>query len=98
MHRDQKNAAYEVLVQKLKEKIDDANVDMVKKKINNMRSSFRKELKKVETSKRSGAGAEEVHQPSLWYYDYLLFLRDQEIPRPSKSNLLEVSETLTEFE
>lgn len=93
MQKDLKNAAYEVLVEKLKEKISDANVDMVKKKINNMRSSLRKEIKKVVASKEPGPGAraEEVHQPSLWYYDHLLFLRDLEMPRRSKPKSHDVS-------
>jgi hypothetical protein len=37
--------AYKVLVDKLKESEPDANKDLVVKKINNLRSSFRKEKK-----------------------------------------------------
>ncbi|XP_064110271.1 uncharacterized protein LOC135218057 [Macrobrachium nipponense] len=84
-----KNEAYETLVKKLREKDGSATRDTVTKKINNMRSSFRKELKKVENSKKSGAATDEVYRPSLWYYDQLLFLRDQETPRTSSSNIEE---------
>lgn len=49
-----RNAAYDLLVEKLKSKDDGANRDAVTKKINNIRSSFRKEYKKVLQSTRSG--------------------------------------------
>ena len=43
-----------------------------------MRSAFRKEHKIVIKSQVSGAGAEEMYAPRLWYYNQLLFLCDQE--------------------
>ena len=70
-NRNIKNQAYEILVRKLKEKNESATRDTVTKKINNMRSSLRKEVKKVENSKKSGAGADDIYHPSLWYYDQL---------------------------
>jgi hypothetical protein len=51
-----------------------------------MRSSYRKELKKVAQCKKSGASGE-VYEPSLWYFHMLDFLYDQEIPRGSISNM-----------
>lgn len=39
---------------------------------------FRKEMKKVLESKRSGASQDEIYNPTLWYYDLLLFTKDQE--------------------
>jgi hypothetical protein len=41
---------------------------------------FRKELKKVNESKKSGASANDVYVPSLWYFGELMFLVDQETP------------------
>lgn len=38
------------------------------KKINNIRSTYKKERKKVADSKKSGAGATEIYSPKLWYY------------------------------
>lgn len=49
--------------------------DDVKKKINNFRSSFRKEYKKVSASVTE---ENEPYVPKLWYYDNLLFLKDEE--------------------
>lgn len=65
----------------------DANRDFVVKKIQRFRGSFRKKLKKVEDSKRSGRSADEVHVPTLWYYRLLEFTVDQELPTGSMSNI-----------
>lgn len=63
-----------------------ATRDTVKKKINSIRSSYRKEKKKVDASTRSGAATEDIYEPSLWYFHLLEFLNDQETPRQSTSN------------
>jgi len=46
----------------------EASIDDVKKKINTLRSNFRKELKNFMT-KRSGAGADNIYQPSSWLFE-----------------------------
>lgn len=51
---------------------------MVRTKINAFRTSYRRELKKVKSSIRSGAGTDDIYKPNLWYYNELDFLRDQE--------------------
>ena len=84
-NRDMKNAAYDKLVQKLRETIPEADRDTVVKKINNIRSSYRKEFKKVQASKRSGASSNDVYCPKLWYFQNLAFLQDQEIPQEDVS-------------
>lgn len=88
-NRNLKNAAYNKLVEFCTTVNPEATRDYVVKKIQSFRGSFRKELKKIEDSKRSGAGADEVHTPTLWYFDLLLFTIDQELPTPSISNILE---------
>lgn len=77
--RNKKDMAYGVLIKKLREEDASANRETVTKKINSMRSAFRKELKKVRASKRSGAL--DVYRPALWYYDLLLFLVHQQQTR-----------------
>lgn len=84
-NRVKKAAAYDILIEKLKPLEPDAVRDSVVKKINNLRSTFRKELKKVNDSKRSGAGSDDVYVPSLWYFNELMFLVDQETPDTSES-------------
>lgn len=90
-NRDAKTAAYNVLIEKMKEKNERANRETVTKKINSMRSSFRKEMKKVTASRKSGAAADDIYHPRLWYYHLLLFLQDQEDARESVTNISEVS-------
>lgn len=81
-----KDAAYKILVEKLREINESVTKDDVVKKINSMRSSFRKEYKKVWASHHSGAGADEIYTPNLWYFGLLMFLKDQEMPRGSVGN------------
>ena len=35
-------------------------------------------MKKVQESEKSGAGADQVYEPTLWYFQALTFLNDQE--------------------
>lgn len=85
-NRDKKTQAYEILVRKWNEVEPSADRDFVTKKINNMRSVYRRELKKINTE-YSGMGTDEVPSPSLWYFHLLDFLRDQEMPRSSMSSM-----------
>ena len=66
-NRSKKDASYGTLIGKVQEDEPDATRDTVVKKINNSRSAFRKEHKKVIKSQVSGAGAEEMYAPRLWY-------------------------------
>ncbi|XP_071448244.1 uncharacterized protein [Hetaerina americana] len=79
--RGAKKEAYEKLATKLKEVDSNADRDTVKRKINSMRTTFRKEWRKVQSSRRSGGLGESVYKPTLWYYDLLLFLNEQESNR-----------------
>ncbi|KAJ8976628.1 hypothetical protein NQ317_009720 [Molorchus minor] len=67
------NKAYKELANKLKE-LD-----------RNASRSFRGELKEIKLSQRSRAGTDEVYKPHLWYFDMMLFLMCQEMPRDSLS-------------
>lgn len=78
-NRNKKRIAWEKLFEKYKEIEPNANIENVKQRINNIRSVFRRELKKIEESTRSGADADELYIPNLWYFEDLEFLRDQEL-------------------
>jgi len=86
-NRVKKAVAYDNLIEKLKVLEPDASRESVVKKINNLRSTFRKELKKVNDSKQSGTSADNLYIPSLWYYNELLFLVDQETADKSLSTV-----------
>lgn len=95
--RNKKNAAYNRLVEKYKIIDPNANRDIVVKKINNLRTAYKKELNKMKQSIKSGAGTDELYTPHLWYFDLLKFLYDQEIPRPSVSNINEDENEVSHF-
>ncbi|KAL4098162.1 hypothetical protein QTP88_022812 [Uroleucon formosanum] len=77
---------YDELLKVCKNINPEANRDFVVKEIQSFKGSFRKELKKVEDSKRSGRSADDVHIPTLWYYHLLEFTVDQELPTDGISN------------
>lgn len=79
--------SWDCLVQKCKEILPNAEEKCVKAKIDSMRASFRRELKKVTSSKSTGKGLDDIYQPSLWYYDLLMFTTDQETARKGVSSL-----------
>ncbi|XP_039962356.1 uncharacterized protein LOC120775992 [Bactrocera tryoni] len=76
-NKNKKNAAYEVLLTKLREIDSNASLDNLKCKINSLRSSYRREFKKKKRSEKSGAGVKDIYVPTLWYFDDLSFLEDQ---------------------
>ena len=67
----------------------DATVEDVKKKINTLRSNFRKELKKIHESKKSESGTEDIYESATWLFQELLFLKDVEKPVSSFSTIKE---------
>lgn len=81
---DKRDAAYTVLLDLVKKFDPQATKDTVIRKINNLRTAFRRELNKVNFAKRSGM---RPHVPRLWYYPDLLFLLDQEETLEGTSNV-----------
>ena len=83
-----RNSAYDKLVNKLREIDPNANKDTVAKKINNLRSSYNKELKTVQASTSSGSGSDSIYTPKPSYYHLLHFIKDQNVEcEPSISNM-----------
>ncbi|KAL4085314.1 hypothetical protein QTP88_027173 [Uroleucon formosanum] len=76
--RDLKSECYVKLIDKLKELEPTADINCTKRKINTLRSNFRRELKKQINSRKSGAGSDDMYEPTVWYFNDLEFLRDQE--------------------
>lgn len=79
-NRKLKARSYERLLRHMLTSDPYANIHMVKRKINNLRTSYRRELRKVLESKSSANGVygNEEYVPSLWYFNELEFLYDQE--------------------
>lgn len=76
--RKAKNIAYQVLVDKYKEVEPDADRNTVTKKLNSLRTNFRKELLKVRNSRHSCSGMDNEYKSSLWYYDLFSFVIEEE--------------------
>ncbi|PIO16113.1 hypothetical protein AB205_0078610 [Aquarana catesbeiana] len=82
-----RKAALEKLLELLKAGDPTAGITYLKAKIGSLRSTYNREHKKVQDSLRSGAAADDVYVPRLWYYHSLRFLSDQMGPRTSLSTL-----------
>lgn len=82
-----KSECYVKLTTKLKEHDPTANIDLTKRKMNTLRSNFRRELKKQMHSRKSGAGADEIYEPTVWYFKDLDFLKDQECQDIGRSSM-----------
>lgn len=76
--RIKKDAAYNILVEKMKEIDSSADRASVRAKVNSLRTAYRRELKKMKATKKSGGGTDDVYLPTLWYFEEIDFLRDQE--------------------
>lgn len=62
-----------------------ANVDSMRRRMNGIRTCYRRELRKVEHSEMTAQSADNVYVPHLWYYSELSFLRGHELRTPSKT-------------
>ncbi|XP_064619485.1 uncharacterized protein LOC135482929 [Lineus longissimus] len=85
--RNKKDAAYQTLLEKYRKRYPKASRDDLTKKLNSLRTNYRKELNKVQQSSKSGAGTDEVYESTLWYFDAMDFLQDQETPSKSLSSI-----------
>ena len=57
----------------------------IKNRIHCIRSQYQREVRKINASKKSGSGSDDLHKPKLYFFARLGFLvRDGEI-RPTKS-------------
>uniref|UniRef100_A0A6P7G483 Uncharacterized protein LOC114334000 n=1 Tax=Diabrotica virgifera virgifera TaxID=50390 RepID=A0A6P7G483_DIAVI len=73
-----KNQQYDQLLRKYKEYYPNADKSQLVKKINSLRTNFRKELKRMTDAEKSGAGTGTL--PTLWYYTEMQFLVGQDEP------------------
>ncbi|XP_072943518.1 uncharacterized protein [Epargyreus clarus] len=87
--------AFKMLVQIFNEEIGrDTSLADFKKKLENMRTTYGRELKKVNASKQTGSGSNDIYVPALWYYPLFQFLEGTTEPcRPGTDTLDEASET-----
>ncbi|XP_060846452.1 KRAB-A domain-containing protein 2-like [Rhopalosiphum padi] len=86
--RNFKEVSYNKLLDNLHMLDLPGSLDSLKKKIKSLRDTYRKELQKVQKSKKSGAGANDVYKPKLaWFSSAEVFWKRSIIGRESFSNL-----------
>ncbi|CAK9802610.1 hypothetical protein ANTQUA_LOCUS3399 [Anthophora quadrimaculata] len=81
-----RNRAYDALVQKLREVNPIADRETVIRKINTLRTAFRREYKKVRSSQKMVWNPQQRYKSSLWYYDILKFVAEQNEASPLDEN------------
>ncbi|CAK1578712.1 unnamed protein product [Parnassius mnemosyne] len=91
-----RQARYEKLLDVYKKIKPQATVEDVRKKINSLRSNFRRELKKIALSKRSGAGVDDLYTPRTKTFKQLGFLYTTETPNYIQQVIILVYNFLTE--
>ncbi|KAL2745751.1 hypothetical protein V1477_006142, partial [Vespula maculifrons] len=72
-----RSRAYDVLAQKLREVNETADRNTVIRKINTLRTAFRREYNKVKSSQSATGDQQNQYKSSLWYYDLLKFVAEQ---------------------
>ncbi|XP_026675196.1 uncharacterized protein LOC108632069 isoform X2 [Ceratina calcarata] len=72
-----RNRCYDTLVHKLREVNPLADRETVIRKINTLRTAFRREYKKVRSSEWTVQDPRHRYKSSLWYYDLLKFVAEQ---------------------
>ena len=68
----EKMESWNILLDKYREIDPDATIKTVKKKINSLRSNYRRELNKIKSSEKTG----QYYETTLWYFDLMDFLND----------------------
>ncbi|KAF5270691.1 hypothetical protein FQA39_LY01429 [Lamprigera yunnana] len=86
-NRIKKNEQYNNLLRKYREYYPDADKAQLVKKFNSLRTNFRKELKRIKDSEKSGAGTDDIIEPTLWYFEEMNFLVGQEEPSTLQSTI-----------
>ena len=64
--------------------------EIIMKKLHTLRSQYRREVKEMKTSQKSGAGTDDLYLPRLWCYHTLAFLGYGDTPPDSSLNLDEL--------
>lgn len=90
---DARNKAYKSVLMVYRKLEPSASLYDVKRRLNNMKASYKKEYRKVKRI-QSTSGKVDAYVPKLWYYKYLLFLdkdvttngRGDNLPGESRDN------------
>jgi hypothetical protein len=89
-NKNKRESAFQKLMKELRDDgFQDITLEILRKKIKTIKTVYRQELAKVQKSKRSGAGTEDLYKPKLsWYKKADSFLNNVTAMRPSSSTLV----------
>lgn len=87
-----RDSAFDKLSEKLKADglVGDMTVKQLKAKIKSIKDAYRQELAKIEKSKKSGTGTDDIYCPKLVWFGKADFLREIISTRVSTSNLVSI--------
>lgn len=71
--------------------VEGMDENQLKAKIKNIKDVYRNELSKVEKSKKSGSGTNNIYYPKLVWFDRANFFREVLSTRNSQSNLVSLN-------
>lgn len=94
--RSKRSNSFFEICQEMKEVNKDVTVEDIKK-IHNLRTQYVRELRELNSSKRSGVGADDVVETKLWCFGQLGFLKPHCTIRKSVSNITVLSEVNKQF-
>jgi len=92
-NKRQKTAAYNKLLTWYLKIDPKANVDSMRRRMNGIRTCFRRELRKVEISELTAKDPDDIYVPHLWYFKELSFLRNIPAKKVSYASLEETSDS-----
>lgn len=69
--RDKRTAALTAITEDMKRSGSNVNTGEVKRKIESIRNQHRRELRKMQASKKTGAASEDIYVPTAWCFDAL---------------------------
>jgi plasmid replication initiation protein len=75
--------------ERLKRNVAVESVEVLRKKTKSIKNVYQQELTKIEKSKKSGAGTDDIYQPQLaWFKRADIFLKNVVSSRTTTSNLV----------
>lgn len=77
LNKKKRNLAIQKILKVLKIYKPEYNEWTFKRKINTIRTNFNKECQKINRKRKSGVSPDEIPEPTLWYFNELIFIKDQ---------------------
>lgn len=87
-NRDQRLKALQTIAQQL-HKMGGCivTIDVIKKKIASLRTQYLEQINKIQKSKSSGAGTDDIFKPTWWLFEELSFLAPHVAARKGESSV-----------